>query len=93
MSKLSFNDRLKCRFSYATEDSCHLMCEIGDKICDGTIYSECQPDVCLFNSNSSCCYPIDDCKNCPIHPGNHDPYWGMTKSELRDGALICSVNR
>jgi len=25
-----------------------------------------QPNECLFNYQSACCYPIDDCMNCPI---------------------------
>lgn len=91
MSNLSFDMRLKCRYSYATDDNKNLMCEIADKVCDGTVYMECQPDNCLYDSKSSCCYPIDDCKNCPIHPGNNDPYWGLTKSEYKDGVLTCSI--
>lgn len=27
-----------------------------------------QPDKCLFGYGGSCCYPIDDCLNCPCHP-------------------------
>lgn len=27
-----------------------------------------QPDKCLFGYGGSCCYPIEDCLNCPCHP-------------------------
>ena len=28
-----------------------------------------QPDHCLHHPSSTCNYPIDDCPNCPFHPG------------------------
>ena len=40
------------------------------------------PSSCRYNRNSSCCYPIDDCMNCPAHPQSTDRYWGMTKGEI-----------
>lgn len=40
-----------------------------------------QPDNCIFGGGV-CCYPIDDCQNCPCYPGNNDPYWGMTKARI-----------
>jgi hypothetical protein len=43
-----------------------------------------QPDKCIFGGGS-CGYPIEDCKNCPCHPGNSDPYWGMTKAVILSG--------
>ena len=43
-----------------------------------------QPDTCIFGGGS-CGYPIDDCQNCPCYPGNHDPYWGMTKAVFLSG--------
>ena len=39
-----------------------------------------QPDQCLFYKDSPCGYPIEDCENCPNHPGNNDPYWMMTSA-------------
>ena len=42
------------------------------------IFRKPQPDQCLFYNDSHCGYPIEDCENCPNHPGNNDPYWMMT---------------
>lgn len=42
-----------------------------------------QPTKCRFNEECSCCYPIEDCENCPAHPGSNDPYWNMTKAVIR----------
>ena len=39
-----------------------------------------QSDKCIFGG--SCCYPIDDCQNCPARPENGDPYWGLTQSTI-----------
>lgn len=25
-----------------------------------------QPKICIHNGQTTCCYPIDDCKNCPV---------------------------
>lgn len=41
-----------------------------------------QPSRCIHSGGSTCGYPIEDCQNCPIFPGNSDPYWGAT---------ICSI--
>lgn len=42
-----------------------------------------QPDKCLHGYAESCCYPIDDCKNCPARPDSDDWYWGMTGCEIK----------
>jgi len=42
-----------------------------------------QPEFCHYNEDSPCCYPIDDCDNCPAHPDNFDPYWGLTVAEVK----------
>ena len=39
-----------------------------------------QSDKCIFGG--SCCYPIDDCQNCPARPENGDPYWGLTQATI-----------
>lgn len=39
-----------------------------------------QPTKCRYNHESSCGYPVDDCPNCPVHPDNYDPHWGVTKA-------------
>lgn len=83
MGKLSLDIRLKCNHSYGTEENPNLMCEVCDKVCDGNVYMECQPDVCLYDSKSSCCYPIEDCLSCPIHPGNNDPSGDYQKQNTR----------
>lgn len=41
-----------------------------------------QPNVCIYNDDLYCCYPFDDCINCPAHPQSTDRYWGMTKGEI-----------
>lgn len=41
-----------------------------------------QPSRCIHSVESTCGYPIEDCPNCPIFPGNSDLDWGAT---------ICSV--
>lgn len=74
--------RLKCKLSYYDEETGELRCRsVG--ICNGTPYFDpCQPERCIFNEESVCGYPIDDCDNCPIHPGNYDPYFGLTKASI-----------
>ena len=42
-----------------------------------------QPLYCKYDSNLCCCYPVDDCKNCPAHPQSTDRYWGMTKGVIQ----------
>lgn len=41
-----------------------------------------QPNVCIYNDDLSCCYPFDDCVNCPAHPQSADRYWRVTKGEI-----------
>ena len=41
-----------------------------------------QPCNCRFDEESPCCYPIDDCENCPARPDSNDPYWNMTKAVI-----------
>lgn len=38
---MTFDERLNCSKSYATEDSPHLICQIDGHICDGTIQDKC----------------------------------------------------
>lgn len=40
---ISFTDRLKCPHSYSTDDNKNLLCDynIGDGICDGTLWEHC----------------------------------------------------
>lgn len=40
-----------------------------------------QPDECLFYG-CACCYLIEYCKNCPMHPENNDMYWNMSVSDI-----------
>lgn len=40
-----------------------------------------QPEKCVLDGGT-CCYPIDDCKNCPKRPENGDPYFGLTQCEI-----------
>lgn len=47
-----------------------------------TEYIEEQPIFCHYDENLTCCYPIDDCKNCPANPDSCDPYWGCTTAEI-----------
>ena len=54
-------------------------CKWVDSVCYGW-----QPEKCIFGSGS-CGYPIEDCSNCPCHPGSDDPYWGMTKAVVDGG--------
>lgn len=42
-----------------------------------------QPDKCLYRYAETCCYLIDDCKNCPARPESDDWYWGMTGCEIK----------
>lgn len=42
-----------------------------------------QPMFCNYDDGLPCCYPIDDCENCPAHPGNEDFYWGLTAAEIK----------
>ena len=42
-----------------------------------------QPDKCLCGYAETCCYPIDDCINCPARPESGDRYWGMTVCEIK----------
>ena len=92
MGKLSLDMQLRCNHLYGTEENPNIVCDVCDEACDGDVYIECQPDVCLYDSESSCCYPIEDCLSCPIHPGNNDPYWGLSKAEYKNGVLSCKVN-
>ncbi|MCM1530105.1 MAG: hypothetical protein NC093_08945 [Alistipes sp.] len=41
-----------------------------------------QPDFCRYNAELPCCYPIDDCDNCPANPSSCDPYWGCTAAQI-----------
>lgn len=41
-----------------------------------------QPEECIFG-HGVCCYPIDDCENCPARPENNDPYWNTSKAEIK----------
>lgn len=34
-----------------------------------------QPDKCIYGYSEVCCYPINDCKNCPARLENHDWNW------------------
>lgn len=34
-----------------------------------------QPKYCLYGYAEVCCYPIEDCENCPARPENLDTYW------------------
>ena len=45
MGKLSMKTRLKCQYSYCSEDTPHLMCEVRDAICDGTFWDCCRWDM------------------------------------------------
>lgn len=42
-----------------------------------------QPEKCIHGYAETCCYPIDDCKNCPARPDSGDWYWGMTGCEIK----------
>lgn len=65
MNKMPFDFRLKCEYSITTEDKPDLICEVRGEVCDGNIYSICQPTNCYI-ANAVCCYPIEDCENCPV---------------------------
>lgn len=41
---MTLQQRLDCPHSYATEDNKNLLCDIGDNICDGTLYRDCLMD-------------------------------------------------
>lgn len=41
---MTLQQRLDCPHSYATEDSKNLMCDIGETVCDGTLYQDCLVD-------------------------------------------------
>lgn len=43
-----------------------------------------KPEKCLYGYTEFCCYPIDDCRNCPARPENLDPYWGMSIAQFED---------
>ena len=81
MAKLSLEWRLKCPHSYADEEHKDLMCAIGDKVCDGTYYMDCQPDTCIYG-RGVCCYPIDECDECPAHPKYRDTFMEISKCRI-----------
>lgn len=74
--------RLKCKLSYCDEETGELRCRaVG--VCDGTAYFDpCQPERCVYDDSCLCCWPIDECADCPNHPGNYEPYWGMTRAVI-----------
>lgn len=37
-----------------------------------------QPMFCDYDDELPCCYPIEDCENCPAHPDNEDFYRRLT---------------
>lgn len=41
---MTLQQRLDCPHSYATEDNTSLLCDIGNTICDGTLYQDCLMD-------------------------------------------------
>lgn len=41
---MTLQDRLDCPHSYAVEESKNLMCDIGETVCDGTLYQNCLID-------------------------------------------------
>lgn len=41
---MTFQQRLDCPHSYAVEENKNLMCDIGETICDGTLYQDCLLD-------------------------------------------------
>lgn len=57
----------------------HQACKWADAVCYGW-----QPEKCIFGGGS-CGYPIEDCNNCPCHPGSDDSYWGRTKAVIDGG--------
>lgn len=40
-----------------------------------------QPEECLYGYGV-CCYPIEDCENCPARPENNDPFWGKSIADI-----------
>jgi hypothetical protein len=42
---VTFQQRLDCPHSYAVEESKNLMCDIGEKKCDGKLYNCCLWDI------------------------------------------------
>ena len=41
---MTLQQRIDCQHSYATEDSKNLMCDLGETVCDGTLYQDCLMD-------------------------------------------------
>ena len=41
---MTLQDRLDCPHSYATQENKNLMCDIGEKECDGKLYQDCLID-------------------------------------------------
>lgn len=41
---MTLQQKLDCHHSYTTEDSTSLLCDIGNTICDGTLYQDCLID-------------------------------------------------
>ena len=41
---MTLQQRLDCPHSYTTEDNISLLCDIGNTICDGTLYQDCLMD-------------------------------------------------
>lgn len=41
---MTLQQRIDCPHSYAVEESKNLMCDIGEIICDGTLYQDCLMD-------------------------------------------------
>lgn len=41
-----------------------------------------QPMFCDYDDELPCCYPIEECENCPAHPGNEDFIGGLQQQGL-----------
>jgi hypothetical protein len=41
---MTLQQRIDCPHSYATEENINLMCDIGETICDETLYQDCLID-------------------------------------------------
>ena len=48
-----------------------------------SVHEVLEQTVCRFDKDCPCCYPIEDCENCPAHPDSKDPYWKMTEAVIR----------
>lgn len=75
---IDFDIRLKCEHSIAIDDAPELLCEVTGEMCDGVYLDICQPEKCYF-VGGVCCYPIDDCENCPNRTGYYMP---MTRAVI-----------